>query len=118
MTRPTFPETPLHQRSPISPLRARDEALSRVESTSAPWRSFADRAVAAVARRLETLTSDDVWDELERMGIPRPSEGRAMGVVMRKAVKDGLLRPEGFTTGRNPRHHLDVARLYRSTVAR
>lgn len=91
---------------------ARDVALDRVDDP--PWRAFADRAIAAVAARRNTVTSEDVWAELDRMGIPRPAEARCMGPAMVAAVKAGLLATMGFTTGTNPKHHADVMRVYRS----
>lgn len=83
-----------------------------------PWRVFADRALQSVAKTQSIVTSDDVWEELDRMGIPRPREGRAMGPVMMAAVRDGTLEPDGFTSGTNPKHHADVMRRYRSTYFR
>lgn len=94
----------------------RDAAMEAVDDP--PWRSFADRALLAVARRQSEVTSDDVWLELLNMGIPRPLEGRAMGPVMASAVRAGTLIPSGYTSGKDPRHHADVMRTYRSTVYR
>lgn len=97
---------------------ARDEALARVESHSPHWRVFADLAVRAVARRQTRLSSEDVWRELDRQGVPRPPEPRALGVVMRKAIREELIRPDGWTTSTDPKSHADPMRLYRSLVAR
>jgi len=94
---------------------ARDAAVAAVADP--PWQSFAVIAVETVACAQGRVTSDDVWAELDRMGIPRPPEGRAMGPVMTWAVRSGLLTPEGYTQGTNPRHHADVMRVYRSLVA-
>lgn len=92
----------------------RDEALERVADP--PWSSFANRALQAVARRQPVVTSDDVWAELERMGIPSPGEKRAMGPVMVAGTREGWITPLGYTTGTNPKHHADVMRTYRSQV--
>lgn len=99
--------------------QARDEALDRVSTpSSAPWRSLAFDALLGVACNQPTVVSDDVWDELDRLGIPRPEEGRAMGPVMLRGIREGIIAPEGFQTGRNPRHHGDLMRTYRSLVYR
>jgi hypothetical protein len=92
----------------------RDEALERVQRHSSPWRALAYQALERVADRLPYLTSDDVWDELLVMEVPRPEEARAIGPVMVKGVRAGLIVPDGYVTGRDPRHHADVARRYRS----
>lgn len=97
---------------------ARDEAVSRVEASSAPWGALALLALERVAYRQPTVTSDDVWAELDAAGLPRPAEGRAMGPVMVRGTREKLIEPEGFTQGTNPRHHADVMRVYRSLVYR
>jgi hypothetical protein len=71
--------------------KARDEAIARVESTSAAWRSFATNVLLRVARTNPDLTSDDVWAGLHRDGIPDPGEPRAMGPVMLAGVRKGWL---------------------------
>lgn len=91
---------------------ARDEAMEAVDNP--PWRVFAERALLAVMRRQADVTSDDVWAELDGMGIPRPTEPRAMGPVMMAAVRDGSLIPTGVRTGRNPKAHARPIRVYRS----
>lgn len=95
-------------------LELRDEAMERVDNP--PWRAFADRALLSVARTYGVVTSDAVWEELDRMGVPRPAEGRAMGPVMAAAVKAGTLVPTGYERGTNPRHHADIQRVYRSRL--
>lgn len=97
---------------------ARDAALSKVEERSAPWRAVAWDALMAVAKRTVVLSSEDVWDELDRWGIPRPVEPRSIGPVMMRAVKEGVLEPLGYDRGTDPKHHRDILRTYRSAVTR
>lgn len=93
---------------------ARDAGIAKVEEKSAPWRAVAYDVLCQIARKRETLTSDDLMEELDRRGIPRPIDARACGPVMLKGIKNGVIVSIGFVEGRNPKHHLDVARLYRS----
>ncbi len=97
---------------------ARDEAVRTVAASEAPWVAVAFDALCAVARRQQFLSSEDVWVELDRMGIPRPAEGRAMGPVMVRGTREGVIRLAGFTTGTDPRHHSDILRTYRSELYR
>lgn len=99
-------------------IAARDEGMSRVEVRSAPWRVVAWDALIAVARRTVVLSSEDVWRELDRMGVSRPIEPRAIGPVMMRAVREGVLTPLGYERGTDPKHHRDILRVYRSTVSR
>lgn len=83
-----------------------------------PWASFASVALRELATTRSILTSDDVWAELDRRGIPRPIEGRAMGPVMVAGVRAGWITASGFTQGTNPKHHADVMRVYASRIYR
>lgn len=116
MTAPPLAEPTLWDRSEAQ--AARDDAVRAVAASEAPWVAVAFDALCAVARRQPTLSSEDVWVETERMGIPRPVEARAMGPVMKRGVRDGVIRLAGFTTGTDPRHHSDILRTYRSELYR
>src|ERR1019366_7255116 len=70
---------------------ARDEAMLRVQAHSAPWAAVAMDAVRAAARRETFLSSESIWKVLDDWGIPRPIELRAVGPVMARAVKEGLI---------------------------
>lgn len=95
---------------------ARDEAVRAVAASEAPWVAVAFDALVRVARRRDTLSSEDVWLELDMAGVPRPTEGRAMGPVMVRGVREGVIRLAGFTTGTDPKHHGDILRTYRSVL--
>lgn len=92
---------------------ARDDAVRAVAASEAPWVAVAYDALLAVARRQDTLSSEDVWRHLDAAGMPRPAEGRAMGPVMVRGVREGVIRLAGFTTGTDPKHHSDILRTYR-----
>lgn len=97
---------------------ARDEALSQVAAPAIAviWSVAAYDALVAVARRQEHLTSDDVWAELEVMGITPPPERRAMGPIMVKAAKAGIVVHTGYVRGANPKHHANPHGGYRSLI--
>jgi hypothetical protein len=93
---------------------ARDEAMLRVQANSTVWRTIAWDVLRELAAKRELLTSDDLTEEMDRRGHVRPGDARAVGPVMQRAIREHLLTPVGFVKGRNPRHHLDWARQYRS----
>lgn len=95
----------------IASVEQRNRALEQVDDP--PWGALAMVAIRALCGRQRHITSDEVWQELDRMGVPRPVEGRAMGPVMVRAHREGLIEPIGFTQGTNPRHHADLMRMYR-----
>ena len=120
--RPTFPETPLYART-VSPLRseaiaARDEALARVESNSAPWRAVAYDLLVELARERAELTPEDFWARCADRRLGPPPEPRAVGPVFLKAKRAGVLAELRMERSNNPRHHRDWQMRYRSLVAR
>jgi DNA polymerase len=70
----------------------RDEALARVES--AAEQHWMDTAWEALTRYLETHPQffvDDLWST----GLPEPRESRALGPVVLRAAREGLMRKSG-----------------------
>ena len=71
-----------------------DKALERVErGANAEWMMWATQIVALVADILPEFTTDDVWDRLDTVPDIQTPEPRAMGPVMTKAVRDGVIEP-------------------------
>ena len=60
------------------------------ENANHEWMTAAVAAVRKVALRQVTLTTDDVWDELKGNDLST-HEPRAMGAVMSKCARDGLI---------------------------
>ena len=90
---------------------ARDEALERVEG-GAPeeWLRDAHLKVHEVAYRLDDFTTDDLFE----WGLWQPPEPRALGPVMLKAVRDGLIEKTGdYRQSRMPRCHGRPKAVYR-----
>lgn len=71
---------------------ARDEALDRVEEHASPaFLAAAEIALYLVASHQPTLTTDDVWRQME--GRSNPHERRAMGPVMMRGKANGWIEP-------------------------
>lgn len=71
---------------------ARDDALERVEK-GAPmqWKDLAEKVVRLFASKGEPFTSDDLW----QYGLPKPREPRALGAIMAKLARRGIIRKTG-----------------------
>lgn len=90
---------------------ARDADMARVDQAAdAEWKDYAYDAVLATAgEKPEGFIVDDVWKHIPaEAGAPR--EPRAMGPVLRRAQRDGAIRPtdrfllsDRVTAHRNPR---------------
>ena len=71
--------------------KAADEAVKRVGGNMDPdWRVAALSVIRYICGKIPAFTTDDVWHELQLRHADVPHEPRAMGAIMRIAVKDGL----------------------------
>lgn len=61
-----------------------------------PWAEHAAAAVKTMALN-PTFTSDDVWELLDDWCLVRPADSRALGQVMQKLKREGVIRPTGTT---------------------
>jgi hypothetical protein len=86
-----------HKASPYEGTRAAiREALARVERNAAPeWKVAARSALVWCTHRFAEFTSDDVWDRLDVLKVPRPRTAAALGPVFRQAQHDGLIENTG-----------------------
>jgi hypothetical protein len=96
----------------------RDEAMARAQAGAGPsWNALADRVLRRIAESRPFLTSDDVRDELCRLGVPEVREMRALGPVMMRGAKDGIIaRAPTFARKRRPQHHANVSTVWQSTI--
>lgn len=80
------------------------------ESRIATW---ADMAVIAVKKLAQAgaFNTDDVWAALDGDGIERPTDSRALGQVMQRLKREGLIKPTGETvpTKQKSRHRAPIA---------
>jgi hypothetical protein len=94
----------------------RDEAVRRVEDHApVDWNKQALAAVKFVAERKREFSTDAVWQVLEQRGIGGPPEPRALGAVMRRAVRVGLVEAtDRVEKSRRPECHRRPVKLWRS----
>jgi hypothetical protein len=68
------------------------------------WLRAARQEIAALAASGEPWTTDHVWYRLEQLGVTT-REPRALGALIRKAARDGLIRQQGYTPTTRPEAH-------------
>lgn len=75
-----------------------------------PWAMHAMAAVKTMSLN-PSFTIDDIWAKLDGMGIARPSDSRALGQVMQRLKREGVIKPTGKTvpTKQKSRHHAPIA---------
>ena len=73
-------------------MSSKEEAIDQVErNASEHWKKTALRAVKWRAKKGVPFTTDEVWADLESVGLDPPREPRAMGAIMRKAVSEKVI---------------------------
>jgi hypothetical protein len=101
---------------PNQTIEITNEAIDRVEENADPeWREAALTAVQKTAEELHTFIVDDVWNRMP------PSVGthehRAMGAVMRRAVKAGWCVGTGrFVASHQPQCHRGPRTVWESRL--
>lgn len=96
---------------------ALDTALDSVDqSADDKWKKAADYAVVQLALRKSEITADDVWDVLDGLDV-ETHEHKAMGPVMRRAAKDGIIeRTDRTIKTRRPQRHKGDVRVWKSRI--
>jgi hypothetical protein len=97
---------------------ARDAGLEKVNAPDAKhWMGLAYRALQRVACRMEHLTTDDVWAELEAGGIEGPRERRALGPVLMRAASAGIIEATNMVSNSGRKEaHAGPKRIWRSNI--
>lgn len=98
---------------------AKERAVERAVAAADPeWSDAAFAAIVAVARQEPAFTTDAVWAELDRLGIPRPREPRAIAGPVRRAISAHVIKWSGRPpepTAR-PEAHRNPKRVYHSML--
>lgn len=91
-------------------LTARDIAIARADEHAAPdWKTAARAAVRWCASHHATFTTDEVLARLDATGAPRTHNPSALGPVMLRAARDGLIAKTGdMRPSRLARRHRDL----------
>lgn len=95
----------------------RDQALQRLEeSKNLSWIETAEAVGRDVAKRSAEFTSDDIWKALDKS--QRPLEPRAMGPVMMRLRKAGVIvATDRVRKSDLPQCHSRPKRVWRSVAA-
>lgn len=106
-----------HRAQQRASIRAGLEGQAKARRGADPaWLDAAYDAVLRTAELLAYFTSDDVW---EFGGLERTEENRALGPVMTRARRNGIIeRTDTVLTTRARASHGSPARLWRSLIHR
>ena len=92
------------------------EGMQRAaDHADSAWLQAANRIVQQLARSQEPFTTDQVWYRLEQAGVAT-HEPRALGAVMRRAAKAGLVEQVGYRPTSRPEAHARPIPIWRGTA--
>lgn len=97
--------------------QAKAEAIERVRENAKPeWKEAAAQAIRRLALRLDTFTTDEVWEALAE--YPQAThEPRALGALMQDAAKLGLIKASAnYRPSARPACHSRPVRVWVSLV--
>ena len=81
-------------------LQAADEAIARVDRNANPdWKEEAARAIWKRSKSGETFTTDEIMEDLAAVGV-ETHDARALGPVMRRAIRKKIVTEVGMTRSR------------------
>ena len=92
------------------PVETKDQAMARVDrNANTEWKDAALKSVQHRARHCASVTANDVFADLEQLGI-HTHENRALGAVFQKAARMGWITKTDRTipSTRKTRHSGDV----------
>ena len=97
---------------------ARDAAMEQVdENADDDWKEVAFSVVIEVARVKAEFTVDDVQEQLANLAVST-HEGRAMGPVILRAVREKIIVSTGIhRPSRQVKCHANPTTLWRSLIA-
>lgn len=76
-------------------IAARDKGIQQAEDHAhQQWLDVAYNAIVTLAQQKDTFTADDLWRIIDWTGATT-HEPRAMGAVVKRAVRDGIIEPTG-----------------------
>lgn len=93
-------------------IKTKQQAVDEVENNANKvWLYTAQRIVETLAKTKVTFSSDDVWEELDRIRMNRPHEPSAMGAVFRNCARNKVCRKTGryFPSKQSTNHQRDIA---------
>jgi hypothetical protein len=90
--------------------RNRDRSMAQVEAhTPDGWAAAARSVIIDLSNRLPGFTSDDIW----ATGLPKTREPRALGPVLARLAREGVIVPVGYQQTRQASRNAAPVRVWR-----
>jgi hypothetical protein len=99
-------------------IELRDEALDKVEeNANAQWTDLVLQIIKDLVAKSPTITSDDVWLELQNYPAITTHQPSAMGAMFRAASYQNLITAtDSFISSKRPSSHARPIRVWQSNA--
>ena len=99
-------------------IQLRDEALEQVEgNANQAWTDLVIEIIRDIASGSNSLTSDDVWLELQNYPSVQTHQPSAMGAMFRRASSLGFIESSSnFVSSKRPSSHARPIRVWQSLL--
>jgi hypothetical protein len=96
----------------------RDEGIQQVgDNANAAWTNLVLQIIKQLSSQSLTLTSDDVWLELQKYPEIQTHQPSAMGAMFRRAFSIGLISStDNFVLSKRPSSHARPIRVWQSNA--
>ena len=103
--------------NPPTAERAKREAVARVEANAnSEWKRRVDSVIRELAAQRHEFTTDDVWERLSDYQ-ESTHERRALGSMMTKAARDGVIvATERYVPSTRRESHANPKRVWRGCL--
>lgn len=93
-----------------------DDYLEQVEANAAAdWKLEATKIFRRLASGSESFTADDVWAELEKIGVAT-HEPRAMGPIAQLALREKWVTHDGYSKSKRRSCHNRPITVYKPNL--
>jgi hypothetical protein len=99
-------------------IQLRDEGIQQVEdNANAAWTNLVLKIIQELSAQCSTLTSDDVWLELQKYPETKTHQPSAMGAMFRRAFSIGfIVSTDSFVLSKRPSSHARPIRVWQSNI--
>jgi len=93
-------------------VKTKNQALNEIDSyLDQKWKAKVLDVIIELSKTMREFTTDEIWDRLDALGIPRPPNNSVMGCCMRNAVGKNYIKKSGRfrASKQKTNHQRDVA---------
>jgi hypothetical protein len=88
------------------------KAVTKAEAINPSWSDLAYDFLRSYIQTHHRFLTEDIRTAAERAGIVSPASKRVWGSLILRAVREGIIRADGYAQVSNPQAHCANARIW------